>query len=84
MLEYGQKLWKNGIVSDFSEAGKVSVLVHSLHYGVGAFEGIRAYRGEAGRALVFRLREHLERTRVQHASDLRNGAGSSSFRTPCA
>lgn len=61
MLEYGQKIWKNGIVSDFSEAGKVSVLVHSLHYGVGAFEGIRAYRGEAGQTLVFRLREHLER-----------------------
>lgn len=61
MLEYAQKIWRNGIVSDFSEAGKVSVLVHSMHYGVGAFEGIRAYRGEAGRGLVFRLREHLER-----------------------
>ncbi|HEU5073495.1 MAG TPA: branched-chain amino acid transaminase [Polyangiaceae bacterium] len=39
----------------------MSVLVHSLHYGVGAFEGIRAYRGEGGRSFVFRLREHVER-----------------------
>lgn len=61
MVEYGQKLWKNGIISDFSEAGKVSALVHTLHYGVGAFEGIRAYQGADGRSLVFRLREHLER-----------------------
>ena len=61
MLDYAQKLWKNGIISDFSEAGKVSVVVHSLHYGVGAFEGIRAYQGGSGRSLVFRLREHLER-----------------------
>jgi branched-chain amino acid aminotransferase len=36
-------------------------LVHSLHYGVGAFEGIRAYKRKDGRSMVFRLREHLER-----------------------
>ena len=63
MLEYGQKLWVDGALSDFSEAGKVSILVHSLHYGVGVFEGIRAYRHSGGRSTVFRLREHLERLR---------------------
>ncbi|MFZ9889440.1 MAG: branched-chain amino acid transaminase, partial [Myxococcota bacterium] len=38
----------------------VSVMTYSLHYGLGAFEGIRAYEGES-RSYVFRLREHLER-----------------------
>lgn len=61
MLEHGHKLWRDGGISDFSEAGKVSVLVHTLHYGVGAFEGIRAYEGADGRSFVFRLDEHLER-----------------------
>src|SRR5690606_10705676 len=61
MLEYGQKLWSNGEIRDFSDAGKISILVHSLHYGVGAFEGIRAYSRRDGRSTVFRLREHLER-----------------------
>jgi branched-chain amino acid aminotransferase len=38
----------------------VSVMTFSLHYGLGVFEGIRAYEGEKGSA-VFRLREHIER-----------------------
>lgn len=61
MVEHGRKVWVDGKISDFSDAGKVSVLVHSLHYGVGAFEGIRAYQRSDGRSTVFRLREHLER-----------------------
>lgn len=61
MVEHGEKVWVDGKVSDFSDAGKVSVLVHSLHYGVGAFEGIRAYQRTDGRSAVFRLHEHLER-----------------------
>ena len=40
---------------------KVHVLTHSLHYGLGAFEGIRAYRRADGDTTVFRLREHIER-----------------------
>lgn len=38
----------------------VPVMTHTLHYGVGAFEGIRAYDADGGPA-VFRLREHIER-----------------------
>ena len=37
------------------------VLAHSLHYGIGAFEGIRAYLRKDGTTAVFRLREHIDR-----------------------
>ena len=37
------------------------VLTHSLHYGVSVFEGIRAYQGDAGVPLVFRLVDHVRR-----------------------
>jgi branched-chain amino acid aminotransferase len=37
------------------------MLAHSMHYGVGAFEGIRAYQRADGRTAIFRLREHIER-----------------------
>ncbi len=38
----------------------VHVLTHTLHYGLGVFEGIRCYKGDSGTA-VFRLRDHVER-----------------------
>ncbi len=60
MVSYAKKLWKDGTLVEMEHAG-CSVLVHSLHYGVGAFEGIRAYRRARGETCVFRLREHLER-----------------------
>ncbi len=37
------------------------LLAHTMHYGVGAFEGIRAYQRTDGRTAIFRLREHIER-----------------------
>jgi branched-chain amino acid aminotransferase len=37
------------------------VMTHALHYGLGVFEGIRAYRTHDGRLAVFRLREHIQR-----------------------
>ncbi len=40
---------------------KVHVLTHSLHYGLAAFEGIRAYQTHDGRSAVFRLRDHMRR-----------------------
>lgn len=61
MLEYGQKLWKDGEISDWSAAGNLSLLTHTLHYGVGAFEGIRAYKRARGETAIFRLREHIDR-----------------------
>jgi branched-chain amino acid aminotransferase len=37
------------------------LLAHTMHYGVGAFEGIRAYQRSDGRTAIFRLREHIDR-----------------------
>ncbi len=53
------KIWIDGELVDWREA-KVHVLSHTLHYGCGAFEGVRAYETVAGTA-VFRLEEHTER-----------------------
>ncbi len=56
----GSKVWWNGKVLPVEEA-KISLFTHALHYGVGAFEGIRAYRQASGKGAVFRLQEHIER-----------------------
>lgn len=56
----GQKVWMDGKLVDFAQA-KVHVLAHTLHYGVGVFEGIRAYPTVDGSAAIFRLRPHVER-----------------------
>ncbi|MGH9045202.1 MAG: branched-chain amino acid transaminase [Acidimicrobiales bacterium] len=53
------KIWMDGELVDW-DAANVHVLTHTMHYGSGVFEGIRAYRTSAGVA-VFRLREHIER-----------------------
>ncbi|MCB9542213.1 MAG: branched-chain amino acid transaminase [bacterium] len=54
------KLWMDGKLVPFEDA-KVHVLTHTLHYGYGVFEGIRAYRRESGESHVFRLEEHVRR-----------------------
>jgi branched-chain amino acid aminotransferase len=53
------KVWMDGQLIDWEKA-TVHVLTHSLHYGTGAFEGIRCYATARGPA-VFRLREHMQR-----------------------
>ena len=53
-------LWMDGEFVDFEDA-KVHVLTHTLHYGLGAFEGIRCYQRADGRSAIFRLREHIDR-----------------------
>ena len=52
-------IWLDGELVPWREA-KTHVLTHTLHYGMGVFEGIRAYKTGAGTAL-FRLKEHTER-----------------------
>jgi branched-chain amino acid aminotransferase len=52
-------IWKNGNLVPWKDA-TVHVLTHGLHYGTGAFEGIRCYNTVNGPA-VFRLKEHMER-----------------------
>jgi branched-chain amino acid aminotransferase len=59
MAAEGRKIWMDGRLVDFANA-QVHVLNHSLHYGVGVFEGIRAYETVRGPA-VFRLKEHVAR-----------------------
>ena len=53
------KIWMNGDLVYWDQA-QVHVLTHTLHYGTGVFEGIRAYETAEGPA-VFRLTEHIER-----------------------
>ncbi len=54
-----EKIWMDGRLVDWHDAN-VHVLTHTLHYGCGVFEGIRAYETADGPA-VFRLTEHIER-----------------------
>jgi branched-chain amino acid aminotransferase len=53
------KIWMNGELVDWDKA-QVHVLTHTLHYGTGVFEGIRAYETSQGPA-IFRLTEHIQR-----------------------
>ncbi|MGD8595086.1 MAG: branched-chain amino acid transaminase [Gammaproteobacteria bacterium] len=52
-------IWFDGELVPWREA-KVHVLTHTLHYGMGVFEGVRAYKAEQGTA-IFRLQEHTDR-----------------------
>ena len=52
-------IWLDGEMVDWREA-KVHVLTHTLHYGMGVFEGVRAYETAQG-AAIFRLQEHTQR-----------------------
>src|SRR6201986_4022407 len=54
-----EKIWMDGKFVDWDDA-KIHVLTHTLHYGCGVFEGIRAYPTAAGPA-VFRLTDHIRR-----------------------
>jgi branched-chain amino acid aminotransferase len=53
-------IWLDGELIPWDE-GKVHLLTHSLHYGLGVFEGTRAYQQTDGSTAVFRLRDHLLR-----------------------
>jgi branched-chain amino acid aminotransferase len=58
-IEATKKIWMDGKLVDWDDA-RIHVLTHTLHYGTGVFEGIRAYPTERGPA-VFRLTEHMSR-----------------------
>ncbi len=53
-------IWMDGEMVPWRDA-TTHVLTHTLHYGMGAFEGVRAYRTDAGDTAIFRLREHTRR-----------------------
>ena len=52
-------IWLDGELVPWREA-KVHVLTHTLHYGTGVFEGVRAYHADQGTA-IFRLEDHTDR-----------------------
>ena len=52
-------IWKNGSFQKWDDAN-VHILSHTLHYGTGVFEGVRAYDTPSGPA-IFRLKEHTKR-----------------------
>jgi branched-chain amino acid aminotransferase len=56
----GSFVWLDGAFVPWDDA-KVHLLTHTLHYGLGAFEGIRCYRRADGRSAVFRLDAHIDR-----------------------
>jgi len=56
----GEKIWLDGQFVDWSDA-KIHILTHTLHYGLGVFEGIRCYQAADGRSAVFRLGDHIRR-----------------------
>jgi branched-chain amino acid aminotransferase len=60
VVQKTKKIWMDGKLVDWDDA-RIHVLAHTLHYGVGAFEGIRCYKLDDGAAAVFRLKEHVDR-----------------------
>lgn len=59
MIEESKKIWMDGKFVDWAQAN-VHILTHTLHYGLGVFEGIRCYKTPNGSA-IFRLKEHVKR-----------------------
>ena len=59
MADRDDKIWKDGKLIEWRDA-QLHVLTHTLHYGMGVFEGVRAYQTPAGPA-IFRLSEHTRR-----------------------
>ena len=60
MSDRDGKIWMDGQMVEWRDA-KIHVLTHTLHYGCGAFEGVRAYKGDNGVTSIFRLAEHTDR-----------------------
>ena len=53
-------IWLDGKMVPWRDA-KVHLLTHTLHYGLGVFEGVRAYHADGLGTSIFRLQEHTER-----------------------
>jgi len=56
----GEKIWFDGRLVAW-DAAQVHVLSHTLHYGLGVFEGICCYETKDGRSAIFRLKDHIRR-----------------------
>ena len=60
MVEKTKKIWLDGKFVNWDEAN-VHILTHTLHYGMGVFEGMRCYKCSDGTSAIFRLKEHVHR-----------------------
>lgn len=60
MVEPTKKVWLNGTLVNWSDAN-IPIMTHGLHYGIGAFEGIRCYKLTNGKSGIFRLKCHIRR-----------------------
>ena len=60
MVDKLKSIWMEGELVPWDDA-KVHILTHTMHYGLGAFEGIRAYLRADGSTAIFRLHEHIVR-----------------------
>jgi len=58
-LEKSEKIWLDGSFVPWHEAN-VHVLTHTLHYGLGVFEGVRCYQIKKKKSAIFRLHEHVD------------------------
>jgi len=71
MVQKMEKIWLDGKFVPWDQAN-VHVLTHTIHYGVGVFEGIRCYLCHDGKSAIFRLREHIDRLfDSAHIADIR-------------
>ncbi len=59
MIKKVKKIWMDGKLVNWADAN-VHILTHTLHYGLGVFEGIRCYKTSKGPA-IFKLQEHIDR-----------------------
>jgi len=59
-LEKSEKIWMDGKLVPWNKAN-IHVLTHTLHYGLGVFEGIRCYNSKEKGPAIFRLQEHVDR-----------------------
>ena len=60
MVDKVDKIWFDGELVPWDQAN-VHILTHTLHYGLGVFEGIRCYKLQNGRSAIFRLDDHIRR-----------------------
>ena len=76
-------VWMDGKMIPFENAN-VHLLSHTLHYGLGAFEGIRSYKQDNGDGGVFKLDEHVDHglsKNVSHENALYKGGNRTSLPT---
>jgi len=60
MIQKSEKIWLDGDFVNWDDAN-IHILTHTLHYGLGVFEGVRCYLCDDGSSAVFRLKEHVDR-----------------------